>query len=139
MGDVSCSKCMSALLDAGYSVAVPWGDSQRYDLIVDTKRGLKKVQCKTAWLAQEGKVLAFRTSSINYLEGRAFERPYTEDEIDLFMVYSPDLNKLYAVPILEVLSTNKGGGATSLRLVPTANGQKRGVRFAKDYEFTGTM
>jgi hypothetical protein len=48
---------------------------------------------------------------------------------DIFGVYFPQNDSVYLVPVSEIVSV-KG----SLRLDPTRNNQKRGVRFAADYQ-----
>jgi hypothetical protein len=50
-------------------------------------------------------------------------------EIDLFCVYRPDNNQVYAVPVGEATSTT-----ARLRITPSVNGQKRGIRWASEYE-----
>ena len=50
-------------------------------------------------------------------------------QIDYFAVYSPDTKKVYLVPIDHV-----GKATAYLRLIETANNQKKGVRWGKDYE-----
>lgn len=53
---------------------------------------------------------------------------YTND-VDYFAVYSPDLRKIYLVPIAHV-----GNTESCLRLVPAKNNQEKHVKYAADYE-----
>ena len=55
--------------------------------------------------------------------------PYT-GVADIFGVYAPSTGSVYLVPVLEV-----SGFEGRLRLAPTQNNQRSGVRLAKDYEF----
>jgi hypothetical protein len=57
-----------------------------------------------------------------------FLRDYKTD-VEMFMVYCPDNEQIYAVPIEDVTRTHG-----TLRIDPTANGQKRHIRWARDYE-----
>lgn len=43
------------LLRAGYNVLTPYGDSLRYDLVIEDADGrFWRMQCKTAWLEKRG-------------------------------------------------------------------------------------
>jgi hypothetical protein len=50
-------------------------------------------------------------------------------EIDMFAVYCPANDQVYAVPVTDAPLTD-----CSLRLDPTRNGQADGVRWAAEYE-----
>jgi hypothetical protein len=52
-----------------------------------------------------------------------------KDDVELFVVYCPDTGRLYVVPIEEATRTQG-----TLRVNPTANGQDKRVRWARDYE-----
>ncbi len=51
-------------------------------------------------------------------------------EADYFGVYSPEMGKVYLVPVDDVPIGSKG----LLRLHATRNNQQKGVKWAKDYE-----
>jgi PD-(D/E)XK endonuclease len=59
---------------------------------------------------------------------RAFLRAY-HGEADVFLVYCPDTERVYALDVDDAASSN-----CSLRVAPVANGQAKGVRWAADYE-----
>lgn len=72
-------------------VCTPWGDSERYDSIVDHGTGFWRVQVKgksTQWGSNY-------TVVIENNRGRA----YTRDEIDFFVIYIVPENVWYVVPI----------------------------------------
>lgn len=57
------------LLKAGYNVLTPYGDSLRYDLVIEDADGkFWRVQCKTAWLEKRGddEIIRFKTASNHY-------------------------------------------------------------------------
>lgn len=121
------------LLKAGYNVLTPYGDSLRYDLVIEDADGrFWRVQCKTAWISKDQACLAFNSASnhYHYKGGRTTNarRDY-RGQVEYFAVYSPDTDKVYLVPVDHV-----GTGHGFLRLLPTENNQKKGVRWAKDYE-----
>jgi len=80
-----------ALLAKGYSVSFPYGENQRYDLVVEMNNGLKKVQCKHARYS-EGKIVFQCSGTIG---------PYTNDA-DFFGVYSSEIDKAYLIPVSNV-------------------------------------
>ena len=49
--------------------------------------------------------------------------------IDLFLIYCPDTDRVYAVDVGEATLFNGG-----LRVDPTANGQAKRIRWAADHE-----
>ena len=51
------------------------------------------------------------------------------NDVDYFAVHSPDLRKIYLIPIAHV-----GNTENTLRLVPTKNNQESHVKWAVDYE-----
>jgi hypothetical protein len=62
----------------GLSVAKPWGDSDRYDLVVDSGRRLWRVQVKsTRYMAEQ----RFSITALGCTDA------YTEEEIDFLAVY----------------------------------------------------
>lgn len=112
---------MTSLLAAGYSVSIPWGDNQRYDVIIDDGESLFKVQTKTGRI-RDGSILFDTKNGPNKID--------YQGQIDYFGVYCPDNQKCYLVPIEDVLA----GGKTYLRLLPN---ERLGYepKWAINYEF----
>src|SRR2546425_3007904 len=112
----------TALARGGWDVYLPFfSPHSRVDLVVNGDGGLCRVQCKTSRL--RGDVLMFATCSNTGKRKKDYR-----GEIDLFGVYSPELDTVYLVPVGHTATR-----ACSLRLAPARNGQTRGVRFAVDY------
>jgi hypothetical protein len=74
-------------------------------------------------------VIKFKTASARANTLRAYTRPYDADQIDLFLIYCQDTDRVYAIDIDEAASSE---GA--LRVDPAANGQARRIRWAADHE-----
>ena len=110
----------------GYRVLLPFGENQRYDLVLDVGGSFLRVQCKTGRL-RNGCVV-FSAKSVRSNTCRAVIRDY-EGDIELFLVYCPETNGLYAVPIDDATRTQG-----TLRIDPTGNGQGKRIRWARDYE-----
>jgi PD-(D/E)XK endonuclease len=134
VGEQSEAIIIAKLPGVGYRVLTPFGDNRRYDLVIeDADKQFWRVQCKTAWIKNEGALIEFATASSYYhtKAGRTEHgrRDY-RGQIDYFAVYSPDTEKVYLVPIGHVEATT----SARLRLVQTKNKQEKNVRWAKDYE-----
>lgn len=116
---------MSVLIEKGKTVLLPFGDNERYDLVVEENNKFEKIQCKNG-LYKNGTV-KFRTCSSYGHRGRK-PKNY-RGQIDTFGVYCKQLNKVYFVPVLDV-----GMSEGVLRIEPTKNRQELQVRWAKKYE-----
>jgi hypothetical protein len=123
-GNEAEAMILTALVERGFEVCVPFGGGQPYDLIVDLGGfDLLKVQCKTGW--QVKSCIAFNTRSTDHGQGR---RSYF-GLAHIFGVYFPPKKSVYLVPLDAV-----GGFRGYLRLEPARNNQRRKVRFASDFE-----
>ena len=126
VGERSEGMVLAALLRSGRVVLQPFGDNQRYDLVIDEGGGrFVRLQCKTAQLTKG--VLRFNTCSSQTHKATG-KRDYRGD-IEAFAVYSPVLDKVYIVPVGEV-----GTGTGFLRLQAPKNNQTKGIRLAAQYE-----
>jgi hypothetical protein len=73
-------------------------------------------------------VIKFNTVSVRVNTNGWIRKRYL-GEIEIFLVYCPDNERTYCVPV-DVCP----GGSCSMRVAPTANNQAAGVRWARDYE-----
>lgn len=117
---------LAELVRRGFQVLVPFGVNQRYDLVLDLNGEFLRVQCKTGWLRSG--VVTFSTRSVRSNTKSTSTRDY-KGEADLFLVHCPGTGRIYAVPVEEASIDYM-----RLRVDPPLNGQKRGVRWARDYE-----
>lgn len=124
----------AVLIQAGYTVLTPNGYMHRYDLVIEDADGeFWKIQCKTAWLTNEGDTIDFNTASILQAgqKGRkkTIKKNYKND-VHYFAVYSPDTRKVYLIPIEDIPNH-----VMRLRLTEaTKNSQTKRIKYAKDYE-----
>jgi hypothetical protein len=125
IGAISELKMMAALVDSGYRVLIPYGDSARYDVVIESENGsFARVQVKTGRLL--GGAIEFNGYSSHTHRGGAATRTYC-GEIDFFGIYCPQVDRCYLIPASEI---NTCG---NLRVKPPRNGQTRGIRWATDY------
>lgn len=116
------------------TVLLPFGENQRYDLVIDTGNDFIRVQCKTGRL-RRGTVTFHTCSSTYHHPGRntAYSRQDYRGEAELFGVYCPENDAVYLVPVHSV-GRRKG----SLRVELTKNNQSRRIRWAKEFEVATT-
>jgi hypothetical protein len=134
-GNIAEAVFTAECLKKGWSVSIPFGDNCRYDAILDRGDGLERIQIKSSTFNTERGVIRAATRRIynNQTKG-SICNTYTKEEIDAFVIYSPELDKLYYVPISEQ------DGKKYLNLRVTASSKKAvtpknpSIRWSKDYE-----
>jgi hypothetical protein len=120
---------LGELVRRGYQVLLPFGTNQRYDLVLDMNGEFVRAQCKTGRLRKG--VVIYPTKSVRVNMKQVLIRNYL-GEVELFLIYCPETEGIYAVPVDEAPE-----GYGSLRVEPTRNGQAEKVRWARDYELPG--
>ena len=118
VGDRAEAMVLARLLKIYPCVLIPFGNGQRYDLVVDTGTQFMKVQCKSGSIRKG--CIEFNTQSL----GKSYR-----GEVDTFGVYCAGNDKIYLIPVGDV-GERKG----YLRLDPVKNNQTAKVRWAKSYE-----
>ncbi len=124
-GNLSELKVMTAYVQAGFVVSVPFGGGAPYDLVVDTGVRLLKVQVKTGRL-RNGCII-FPMRRFNGRGGSGHR--YSRHEIDIFAIYCPDNDHIYILEFIDGLNEGR------LRCAETQNKQQQKIRWARDYEF----
>ena len=125
-GNLTELQCITAFYELGYSVNIPYGENSRYDFIADVDGQLIKIQVKTSRIKKENEAIVFacRSSNVN-TQGTTYHR-YTKEQIDYFATFWN--GQCYLIPV-EECSTEK-----ILRFCYPANGQKKGITLAEEYE-----
>jgi hypothetical protein len=109
-GEAAEAAFLARATHLGFSVCIPWGDSNRYDSVVELDRGFLRVQVKSATLYAENRYRVKTTGASGKI--------YTSKEIDFFVavVYpeqSPGIAPEYIWYIIPI----------------QAIGQRKGIRF----------
>jgi hypothetical protein len=133
VGDRTTLAAMLALYQAGYDVLLPFGENIRYDLAIDDGSRVARVQCKTGRLRRGAVRFAVCSSYAHHPKPSSRRRDY-RGEIDYFCVHCPDTGGVYLVPIDDLPVRTEA----ALRVDPTRNGQRSGIRSAHAYE-VGTV
>lgn len=127
-GETAEAIVIAELLKREIPVSIPFGENQRYDLIMDLSGKLYKVQVKSVrWL--DGKV-EVRKKSKGRRKGKAYSKDYV-GEIDFFLLYCYELDKVYMLEVNTKIDC--------LRVNPPKNNQKKGIHWAKDYELDAVL
>jgi hypothetical protein len=122
VGNLTVAKLIVALAEKGKTVLTPFGEGERYDLMIDEGTKVVRVQCKTGKLKKG--VISFN----NYSQtGRGTTRYGTS--VDAYGVHCPQNGKMYLVPAGDCAKFK-----TSLRIDPAKSGREKDIRYAAKYE-----
>ena len=122
------AKVTADLISRGYQVAFPFGTS-RYDLIVDRKNELERVQVK--YVASDGNVVKVKCRSITHSRSENKIFKYLPTEIEWIATYDETTDKVYYVS--SDLLGEEGRSEVTLRLVPTKDNQSKKINWAHEY------
>lgn len=125
VGDTAVAGVLASLLKKGNVILLPFGDSQRYDLVIENNGEFFRIQCKNGRVRNG--CIRFNTSSTEWYGGH--RRKNYKGQVDYFGIYCPELDKTYLVPV-EHIGETQG----ILRITPPKNNQTKFVRWCKDYE-----
>lgn len=129
VGNLTELQCATRLYELGCAVSIPFGNSEKYDLIIDINDKLYKVQCKhsSEYFNENGELeyIKFKTTWQSHNKNSWAQYKYEENEIDFFATFYN--GECYLIPQSEC-STEK-----RLRLKPPKNNQTKGVSFLSDY------
>lgn len=95
---------MLKAISLGFGVAKPWGDSDRYDFILNAGHAFCRVQVKSIWVKRYYTV---KTSGHSC-------SPYTADEIDFLAVYIIPEDLWYVLPVALI------GGRKAIYIRPSS-------------------
>ena len=125
IGEITEQQVALEFLKLGYLVSKPLVQSSRYDFIVDIKNRLYKIQVKTGTLKEDA-YIEFATSTSHTNTKGTINLTYSAEDVDFFATIHE--GQCYLVPYEVCGKRNQ-----RLRVIPTKNGQTKGITFAKDY------
>jgi hypothetical protein len=131
-GLVAESAVVLECVKLGVGVSRPL-DDERYDLVIDLRPTLLRVQCK--WAQRRDGVVIIRCRRCRRGREGLIHRSYEADEIDAIAAYCAEVDTCYLLP--HAMSVNRA--AVQLRLTPCLNNQRAGIHWARDFEFGATL
>ena len=132
-GTIAETAIIARAVRLGIDVYRPVNDGLRWDLLFGSEMGFLRVQCK--WGRRQGDVVVVTTSSARRTRDGIVRRTYSRDEIEVVAAYCAELDRAFLIPP----DVFDGHPAVWLRLAPTKNNQRAGVRWADDFEFGATL
>lgn len=127
-GEIVESIIQNELIRRGYTVLRPFGENERYDLVVDNNEEFIRIQCKHAPYNDGSIICDFRTGTIP--NGNEFTT-YSKNEIDVFAVYSLEIEEMFWIPFEDTPETGM-----SLR-VEQPDKKSPKINWAEEYKFDG--
>jgi len=101
-GEMSEAAFLLKASSMGFRVSKPWGDSERYDFVVDSGGRLWRVQLKSTGVVH---ARGYEVQSIYGVYGRG-KTGYTAEDIDVLAVHVRPLDVWYLLPV-EVVALAK--------------------------------
>jgi PD-(D/E)XK endonuclease len=126
--EIACLKVELRAMELKAIVSTPRPEA-RYDRIIDLAGKLYRVQIKYCDCAGCGSAGSVQLNLRTHYNGKVSAESYSRSEVDAVLVYIPTLDRvLWLKPEVFV-----GKSTIYLRIKPTANNQKSGVRTAQDF------
>lgn len=129
LGNLTELQCMTYLYGLGYSISIPFGNADKYDLILDIDNKLYKIQIKhsSEYVDSNGEIeyIKFKCTWQSHNTTGYSRKKYQKNEVDFFATFYN--GQCYLVPVSEC-SMEK-----ILRIKPPKNNQRKGISFLEDY------
>ena len=131
LGNLTELQCITRFYELGFSVSIPYGDSEKYDIILDVHGNLYRLQCKHPKIHINDNGIADyitikTTWQSGYTKNNGYKRnKYSKKDCDYFVTYYDGKN--YLIPV-EQCSNEK-----TLRILEPQNGQIKGINFLKEF------
>ena len=93
LGNLTELQCITRFYELGYPVSIPYGDSEKYDFIIDVNGNLYRLQCKHAkpHTNEDGIVdyITIKTTwQSGYTKNSSYKRnQYTKEDRDYFVTH----------------------------------------------------
>ena len=130
IGNLTELQCATYLYELGCSISFPFGNSDKYDLIIDYKSKLYKIQCEHAneMVDEDNNVvgISVKTTWQSHNSCGWESNKYKADEVDYFATYYKGV--CYLIPI------NESSNIKYLRLITPKNNQEKRISYLKDFE-----
>ncbi len=96
--DIAESVIVTRLLLRGYNVLRPVGDRLAYDLAIDIKGRLIRIQVKHAWFDKRDNAYLVDVRRTKTNRRQMIRKKYTDEDFDFAIVYLSDQHSVYILP-----------------------------------------
>jgi hypothetical protein len=134
-GAIAEEAIVFAAMQLGVRVWRPASEHGRADLVFDIGGELLRVQVKWGQLTPAADRVIVRVGMCRCTPHGYVRGTYSDDEVDLFGVYSGELDRCFLLPVR--LLANRT--SIALRLTPPRNGQESCINLADDFTFDGAV
>ncbi len=124
-GDITEISCILEFIKRGYNVSIPYGESAKYDFIVEINNKFYRFQSKTCRINRNNSI-HFSKRMIRKNNKEIHKEFYTKNDIDYFCTYYN--NECYIVDV-----NTESNNCFTLRIKETKNNQTEKINFAKDF------
>ena len=133
-GNIGEAVVLAEFVKRGISVALPFGDNARYDLIAEFNGKLNKIQIKycNQQISENNSISCPCASSTNHTTNKHYTT--YENDVDYFCFYIVEWNECILVPI-DVIGTKK---VITFRQEKPKNNQAN-VNLVQDYRFNAIL
>lgn len=114
--------------EKGWMCSIPYGNSGRYDLLVDNGKRIYKIQCKTAH-KNDNDSYSVNTSNSAIKAGGKVTKYYTKDQIDFIITFIE--NQAVFIPV-EMIEKSR---SKVFRIELPKYGSKSTCNLIQDYTF----
>lgn len=129
-GNIGEAKCLAKLVELGIPVSLPFGDNERYDMVIEHNGKLEKIQVKYSSSITENGSYQFRACNSTYHTNDKSNHDYV-GQIDAFLYYNAIKDEVYYVPI-EILKCHTNFYLRD-KNNPPKNNQKKNVYYTEDF------
>lgn len=114
--------------EKGWMCSIPYGNSGRYDLLVDNGKRIYKIQCKTAHKNDNGSYTVNTSNTAVRASGNV-RKYYTKDQIDFIITFIE--NQAVFIPVEKIEKSQSKIFRTEL----PKHGTKSNCNLIQDYTF----
>lgn len=122
-------ECEKRFIELGFIVSVPYGNSARYDFIVDTGKRFFRMQAKSSKLTKNNSYSIAVQNTASNMKGTR-NKKYTKEDCDYICSIIEDNLILIPIETLEELKNN-----ISIKISYPDNGNRANIHLIKDFTF----
>ncbi len=101
-GEIAETFVLANLIKKGFTVSIPYGENSRYDFIIETRQGFKRIQVKYIAKHKGRSYFTFPLRSVRANKKQNKIKHYTKKEIDFMIGYCTENNSCYIIPLKEL-------------------------------------